>query len=101
MRTSIIMAGLAALTLLLTGCGKSAGEPCEVTGDGFTRRDPCVEMCIEWAITCPDGREVTPNACSGAACGETGECPDDQICLQVDSFAINARCVPATFCAAP
>ncbi len=89
-----------ALSLLAAGCGKSAGEPCEVTGDGFTRQDPCVEMCIEWAITCPDGREVTPNACSGVVCGEAGACPDGQICLQVDSFAQNARCVPERVCAA-
>ena len=91
----------ALLGLLSTGCGKSAGEPCEVTGDVFTRQDPCVEMCIEWPITCPDGRQVTPGVCSGIACGETGACPEGQQCLQVDGFADNARCVPDAVCASP
>jgi len=89
------------LTVGLFGCGEEVGEPCEVEGDGFTRRDPCVEMCLEWAITCPDGREVTPMQCSGAVCGDGGECPDGQVCLAVDSVPANARCVRAEVCAEP
>lgn len=84
---------------LLVGCGKSVGEPCEVEGDGFTRRDPCVEMCLDFAITCPDGREVVPMQCAGVVCGEGGACPEGQTCTVIDSFAANARCVMDAVCA--
>jgi len=31
---------------LLLGCDKPApGEACEVVGDGFTRQDPCADIC--------------------------------------------------------
>lgn len=90
---------LCAALLALSGCGKDTGEACEVTGDGFTRQDPCVEMCLEWAITCPDGRDVVPGECSGVLCAETGECPAGQSCLQIDSFAENSRCVRDAVCA--
>jgi hypothetical protein len=77
---------------------KKVGEPCEKTGEGFTSYDPCAEMCLGWEITCPNGKKVTPGVCSGAACGGGGSCPSGQVCLQVDSFAANSRCVPASVC---
>jgi len=85
----------------LWGCGNAVGEACEVTGDGFTRRDPCTQMCLAWSITCPDGREVTPNECAGELCSAVEACPEGQVCLQVDSVPANARCVREAVCAPP
>jgi hypothetical protein len=93
----ILLPLLALLALTLSGC-KDVGDACEVTGDGFTRRDPCAGACLSWAITCPDGRSFTPDECAGSVCGEDGTCPDGQMCLQIDSFAANSRCVRASLC---
>jgi hypothetical protein len=88
---------LALFVLALVGC-KDVGDACEVTGDGFSRRDPCAGACLNWSVRCPDGRELVPNECAGAVCGANGACPDEQICLQIDSFADNSRCVRAALC---
>lgn len=77
---------------------KKVGEPCEKVGDGFTGKDPCAEMCVGWEITCPNGAIVTPAVCAGPVCGTSGVCPDGLVCLQVDSFAANSRCMPASVC---
>jgi hypothetical protein len=82
---------------LLVGC-KDVGEPCEVTGDGFTRRDPCIQMCVDWEITCPDGRAVTPDECAGEGCAEDADCAAGLVCLQVDSVVANSRCMKADVC---
>ncbi|MCA9528014.1 MAG: hypothetical protein KC549_17120 [Myxococcales bacterium] len=87
-----------ALTSTLLGCEKLAGEPCEVSGDGFTRRDPCSQVCVDWAITCPDGREVTPDECAGLHCSVDEDCPEGLSCLQIDSVPANARCMRAEVC---
>lgn len=93
---------LAIVSLMLTTGCKDVGESCEVTGDGFTRKDPCAVMsdniCLNWEITCPDGRALTPDECAGDVCGARGVCPEDQVCLQVDGFVENSRCVRATLC---
>ncbi|MCA9547852.1 MAG: hypothetical protein KC613_25785 [Myxococcales bacterium] len=93
---------IAAVALLgLAGC-KDVGDACSVSGDGFTRRDPCAALseniCLNWEITCPDGQRLTPNECVGAVCGEGGDCPNGQICLQIDAFPQNSRCVKADLC---
>lgn len=93
---------LIAAWLVLSGgdCTPSdpPGEPCETTGDGFTKYDPCAEMCLGWEITCPNGLKVTPGVCSGVVCGTEGTCPAGQMCVQVDSFAQNSRCIPSSVC---
>ncbi len=96
--TPLRRAGLLAVALLSLSACKDIGDACTVTGDGFTRRDPCGEVCLNWAITCPDGTERTPNECAGPVCGADGTCPAGQICLQIDSFADNSRCVMASIC---
>lgn len=85
------------IMLALVGC-KDVGDACEVTGNGFSRRDPCEGSCLNWTVTCPDGHEFTPNECAGALCAEDGVCPEGQVCFQVDSFPGNARCVRAAMC---
>lgn len=96
-----IIAVIFALSALALGCEKTVGEFCEVSGDGFTRRDPCEHVCMNWELTCPDGQRITPNECAGAPCGQDGVCPDGLVCLQIDSVPANARCVAADLCAAP
>ncbi len=84
--------------LLATGCARlGPGEPCEATGDGFTRVDPCEHTCIEWEVTCPDGTQVTPGVCSGEECVDHDDCPADFTCTQVGA---GTACLPATYCAA-
>src|SRR5690606_6308832 len=89
-----------ALALLLVSCLKTGkvGEACVVTGDGFTRKDSCREMCVDWEITCPGAGTITPNVCAGEVCGAGGACPSGQECVQVDSFAANSRCMPVSVC---
>lgn len=94
---SMLLIALIALGAL--GCQKAVGDPCEVTGDGFTRRDPCAGMCVEQPITCDDGQVVPTGECAGEVCGAGGPCPDGQICVQVDSFPQNSRCMRAALCA--
>ncbi len=94
MKTTLI---LAAFISLLGGC-KDVGDHCEVNGDGFSRADPCSKMCIEWEITCPGGQQVNPEQCSGGLCASDDDCESDQICLQIDSFADNSRCMMASVC---
>ena len=88
----------AALVLAAVGC-KDVGDRCEVSGDGFTRSDPCRKMCVEWEITCPDGRVVNPAQCAGDLCAEDADCEADQVCLQIDSVVANSRCMKASACA--
>lgn len=87
------------LALGALGCQKDVGDACEVTGDGFTRYDPCGGMCVERPVTCEDGREVPTGECAGELCGGGEPCPEGQLCVQVDSFPQNARCMRATLCA--
>lgn len=92
---------LGVLALLLGGCEKGKpGDACTVSGDGFTRKDSCEEMCLAWELTCPNGATITPQVCTGVVCGVGGSCPAGQQCLQVDSFAANSRCVPSWVCQA-
>jgi hypothetical protein len=99
MRTSLLLLALGSVALLGAQCDPGQpGDSCTVTGDGFTRKDSCADMCLAWEITCPGGSTITPNVCAGQVCGAGGGCPADQICLQVDSFAANSRCVPLWVC---
>jgi hypothetical protein len=85
------------VTVMATRCGgKSAGSACEVTGDGFTRHDPCHETCIEWEIDCADGSAVVPAVCSGGECQTDADCDSGFACAQVGSFT--KECLPEDTC---
>ncbi len=88
---------IAAALLGTAGC-KEVGARCEVSGDGFQRTDRCRHTCVNWEITCPDGRQLTPDECAGALCSDENPCPEDQRCLQIDSFESNSRCMKANVC---
>jgi len=84
------------LTMLLA-CDKAVpGEPCEVSGDGFSRKDPCVTTCLDYDITCPDGSSVTPDVCSGAECSDQDPCPTGWTCAETGS--VSWSCVPEDIC---
>lgn len=55
--------------------GPDAGAPCEATGDGFLRRDPCEHSCIDWDVTCEDGSTVVAGPCSAGGCRSDGDGP--------------------------
>jgi hypothetical protein len=84
------------LAALSVGCAKEAGEACEATGDGFTRRDPCEFTCVEWEIDCADGSTVTPGVCSAGECGTDVDCPEGFSCVAIGSFA--TECLPDDTC---
>lgn len=96
------IAAIALAVLLFASCRPTGqvGEACTVTGDGFTRKDSCATMCVNWEITCPSGGAITPDVCSGAVCGQGGACPSGQECVQIDSVPANSRCMPVAICAA-
>lgn len=90
---------ISALLLLLTGCDNPApGEACVVTGDGFTRQDPCADTCVAWDVTCPDGSSTTPDVCSDGACSTDEDCGDGWLCLQINMT--DGECLPADICPA-
>ncbi|TNF33004.1 MAG: hypothetical protein EP329_08995 [Deltaproteobacteria bacterium] len=74
------------------------GDACTVTGDGFTRKDSCATMCVNWEVTCPSGVTVTPDVCAGEVCAASGSCGDGFTCMMVDSVPGNARCMPVEVC---
>lgn len=86
------------LPLLLLGCEQlKPGEACEATGDGFTRKDPCLTTCIEWSVACADGSSVTPGVCSGNACTSDADCATGYACAPTGS--VEASCLPDDLCA--
>ncbi len=97
-KTLPLLSGLLSFNVILA-CLPSGevGESCETTGDGFTRRDPCRELCVDWEIACEDGTRVNPMICAGELCEDTG-CPSGFVCMQIDSFADNSRCLPDDVC---
>ncbi|MCO4772037.1 MAG: hypothetical protein KDA24_18540 [Deltaproteobacteria bacterium] len=84
------------LLLGLSGCGLSSGQPCEVSGDGFTRNDPCEDTCVEWAVLCDDGTSVVPDICSGSSCTDDNSCIAGWGCAQIN--ATDSVCLPETLC---
>ncbi len=68
-----------------------------MTGDGFTRQDPCGETCVEWAVTCPDHTEVVPDVCSDGPCARDADCDAGWLCLRIDMT--DSECLPADLCA--
>jgi len=92
----------AALVLPLAACVPvgQPGDACTVTGDGFTRKDSCATMCVNWEVTCPSGATVTPDVCAGDLCAASGTCPAGFACMVVDSVPDNARCLPIELCGA-
>jgi hypothetical protein len=86
---------LLALATLLAACKTGPGEPCEVTGDGFTRYDPCTETCVDWQVTCPDGTGTVPDVCSAGSCSTDADCPSDYSCFPVGFVA---ECLPDAIC---
>ncbi len=91
---------LVAVFALLAACVPDGqpGEACTSSGDGFTKTDSCDDMCVNWEVTCPNGSTLVPDVCAGPVCGAGGSCVDGFMCLQVDSFAANSRCMPAEMC---
>lgn len=89
--------------LLLAACGKPAGSPCSITGDGFTARHNCATKCLSrWTVNCPDGSKLTPNVCAGRQDCTPGSCPENQACYSFDDpFEKQSYCVPDTVCGAP
>ena len=84
-------------TAWLAACSLDAGEPCEVTGDGFSRQDPCEHTCVEWEVTCPDGSTTTPDVCSAGTCSTDADCPADFGCITVGFVS---ECLPDSVCEA-
>lgn len=84
---------------LLFACARlPAGEPCTVSGDGFTRVDRCSYTCVNWEISCADDSAVVPDVCSGRACTTDAECEDGFSCALTGSVA--KSCLPDDTCAA-
>ncbi len=88
------------VALLLSGCGNPAGTPCQTQGSGFTASHDCQHRCLSrWSVTCPDGKRVTPNTCSGSFSCSPGSCPDGQVCYHDDDpFDDRSYCVMANTC---
>ncbi len=83
--------------LLLTGCQLSAGDPCEASGSGFTRTDPCGTQCIEWDVLCADGTTAVPDVCAGSPCtNNPANCANGWGCVQVN--ATDSVCLPQDVC---
>lgn len=81
--------------LLLVGCSLDPGDPCETTGDGFTRHDPCGYTCVEWEVSCADGSTAVPDVCSGESC-TAGSCPVGFGCAKIDMT--DYACLPQEVC---
>jgi hypothetical protein len=85
------------LVWLAVACDKPApGEPCESSGDGFTRVDPCSFVCIESEVPCADGSTVVPDVCSSNPCATDADCVAGFACGRTDSF--NRYCLPPSLC---
>jgi hypothetical protein len=84
------------VVLALAGCGLDPGDPCEASGDGFTRTDPCETQCIEWPVLCADGSTATPDMCSGSSCSSDASCLTGWGCVQVN--ATDSVCLPQSVC---
>ena len=99
-RSTVAAIVFVAALVALAGCRPTGavGAACVVTGDGFTRKDSCATMCVDWEITCPGAGTVTPDVCAGDLCGPGGACPAGLECVQIDSFADNSRCMPVSVC---
>jgi len=79
-------------------CGQGGGESCTVTGDGFTRSDPCQIACFNYEGTCPDGAATVPNQCVYGECADDPEsCEAGQVCVQAN--VDRSYCVDASLCA--
>lgn len=81
---------------LLIGCGPGPGEPCEATGDGFSRRDPCAIVCVETEVPCADGTATAPGLCAGDPCEGDADCADGWGCAAIDS--VSRACLPVAVC---
>lgn len=86
------------LLLVQAGCfGGRVGDPCTVTGSGFSLRDTCQTVCLSiWQITCPDGRVVNPKVCAGRQGCLDGQCPAGQVCYRTN--VDRSFCVPDDIC---
>lgn len=89
---------LLSLVLPLASCASAPGVDCQASGEGFQRRDSCGGdgRCLAFAITCPDGEEVTPNVCEGDECSSDDDCQAEWVCAGTGSTTSN--CVPAAVC---
>lgn len=100
----LALALFAAVALFSLAACPPTGEPgdaCTVTGEGFSRRDSCRTMCVNWEVTCPSGATITPHVCAGDLCAASGSCGAGFTCMVVDSVPGNARCLPVEVCGGP
>ncbi len=100
LRDLLALLALATLVVVPSGCGDPVGTECRISGSGFHARHGCRHRCLSrWQVSCPDGRRVTPNTCSGAFGCRPGSCPDGQVCYHDDDpFDDRSFCVVATTC---
>ncbi|TVQ93225.1 MAG: hypothetical protein EA397_05475 [Deltaproteobacteria bacterium] len=85
------------VALFLVGCVRlPPGEPCEATGEGFHRKDPCSYTCVEWEVFCDDGSTIIPGVCSGGACSSDADCGPGLSCARTGSVANS--CLPDHLC---
>ena len=97
-----MLSPLVVFAISLFSCRDAPGEPCTVTGDGFTRTDSCrgpfqpEGKCVAWDVTCADGRSVRPDVCAGPPCTDGASCDIGWLCVKVD--ATDSRCLPASVC---
>lgn len=91
---------LGCIAMLLAACGKPAGAPCKITGDGFHARHGCATKCLSrWHVICPDGSGVTPNVCAGRETCLPESCPAGQLCYHFDDpFEDRSYCIPDDVC---
>ncbi len=88
------------VVLLLAGWGGPASTPCLSKGSGLTASHNCRHRCLSrWAVSCPDGNNVTPNTCSGVFACSPGSCPEGQVCYHdTDPFDDRSFCIAADTC---
>ena len=88
---------------LWAGCcpsniGQSCGLAAAPTVDPDDAPEPCDEICVVTAVSCPDGRVTFPQQCSGPKCSGPGDCDSGQLCLQVGEAPEDKRCMLSSVC---
>ncbi len=88
------------LVVILAACGSAAGQPCEMSGSGFTMSDNCRHKCLALTtIVCPDESRDRPALCSGPVGCNPGSCGNGEVCYTVnDPFEEVSFCIPAQVC---
>ena len=82
--------------ILLVGCQLDPGDPCETSGSGFTRTDPCSTQCVDWPVQCADGSTAVPGMCTDSSCTSDADCSTGWGCVQVN--ATDSACLLQIVC---